>query len=356
MNNLQFPNSKASMPDFESVAQSVKVIKRSVPATGDGAYTYFADRIKLAATVADGLDKKITDALTSLPISLNSMKSVQPILQKIGEINETQRTGKISTEQGNAARAQLQGKLGNAVSSTITDFNHAATQLSETADRLSTYGKEIEVRLKDALDTETSNQARAKQDSDREGERLKMLEQRYEKLKAAVDEARGGPTEDLVGLLPDEKELSSLVDVDAADAANPKVAAAKKSIEFTVKQVKKILTLVDKTIKFAQLIEIRDEVSKAVTAQRSVVEAAQERLRTAKATIAVLDTVKTAGASMTSLAAETTKLATAFFSFATTLRDLNNQPVTADTLAKIVSDMEFYVEQARGARNKVILT
>lgn len=356
MSPLQFSNSKASMPDFEAVARSVKVIKRSVSATNDGAYTYFADRIKLAATVADELDKTITDALASLPKSLSNMKSVQPILQKIGEIDEAQRTGKISTEQGNAARTQLQGKLGNTVSSTITDFNEAATQLSTPADRLSTYGKEIEVRLKDALDTETSNQARSKQDSDREGERLKTLENRYEKLEAAVDEARGGPTEDLVGLLPDEKELSSLVDVDEADAANPKVAAAKKAIEFAVKQVKKILALVDKTIKFEQLKEIRDELSKAVTAQRSVLEAAQDRLQTANATIAVLDTVKTAGASMTLLAAETTKLSTAFFSFATTLRDLDNQPVTADTLAKIVSDMEFYVEQARGARNKVILT
>lgn len=216
--------------------------------------------------------------------------------------------------------------------------------------------KIIEERLKDAIATETSNQTRAKQDVEREGARLKTIEERYEKLKAAVDEARGGPTEDLVGLIPDKEELSSLVDVGAADAAAPQVAIAKKSIKLAVEQIKKILLLVDKTMKFAQLTEIRDEVFNAVTAQRRVVEAAQERLRMENVTLTVLDTVKTAGASMTSLAAETNKLATAFISFATTLRDLNNQPVTADTLEKIVNDMEFYVEQARGARNKVILT
>lgn len=238
----------------------------------------------------------------------------------------------------------------------INDFNAAATELFERADRLSTYGQEIEERLKDAIATETSNQTRAKQDVEREGARLKTLEERYEKLKAAVDEARGGPTEDLVGLIPDKEELSSLVDVGAADAAAPQVAIAKKSIKLAVEQIKKILLLVDKTMKFAQLTEIRDEVFNAVTAQRRVVEAAQERLRMENVTLTVLDTVKTAGASMTSLAAETNKLATAFISFATTLRDLNNQPVTADTLEKIVNDMEFYVEQARGARNKVILT
>lgn len=357
MNSIQFSNSKASIPDFESVAQFVKAIKRGVPATSDGAYTYFADKIKLAATVADGLDKKITDVLTSLPNSLNHMKSAQPILKKIGEIDEAERSGQISTEKANAARAALQAKLGDAVSSTITDFNDAATKLSEPADRLSTYGQEIEVRLKDATETQTSNQARAQQDVEREGARLQTLEERYEKLKEAVDKARGGPTEDLVGLIPDEKELSSLLDVGPADAAAPQVAAAKKSIELALKQIKKILAVVDKTIEFEQLTELRDEVFNAVTEQRRVVEAAQERLRTENATLTLLaTTVTTVGASMTSLATETNKLATAFFSFATTLRDLNNQPITADTVASIVNDMEFYLEQARGARNNVILT
>lgn len=59
---------------------------------------------------------------------------------------------------------------------------------------------------------------------------------------------------------------------------------------------------------------------------------------------------------MTALAAETTKLSTEFFSFAATLRDLNNQAVTADTLMEIINDMEFYLKQARDARNKVILS
>ncbi|MEV3818088.1 alpha-xenorhabdolysin family binary toxin subunit B [Aeromonas salmonicida] len=353
---MQLSNSKAIIPNFESVAQSVTTIKRSVPATSDGAYSYFIDRLKLAATVADNLNQEISNALTLLPTSLNSMKAVQPLQHKIGEIDEAQRTGKIPTEQANTARAQLQGKLSNAVSSTLTDFDNAATKLSESADRLSTFGKETEVRLKDAIATETANHERLKQDVDRESARLKTLKERYDTLAAAVDEARGGPTEDLVGLLPDEKELSSLLDAGPEDAAAPEVGAAKKAIELAVKQIKKILAVVDKTIKFEQLTQMRDEVSKAATTQASVVKAFQESLRAENATLALLDTIGTAGTSMTALATETTKLSTEFFSFAATLRDLNNQAVTADTLMEIINDMEFYLKQARDARNKVILS
>jgi hypothetical protein len=353
---MPFSNSKAIIPNFESVAQSVTTIKRSIPATSDGAYSYFTDRLKLAATVADNLNQEISNALTLLPTSLNNMKAVQPLQQKIGEIDEAQRTGKISTEQANTARAQLQGKLSNAVSSTLTDFDNAATKLSESADRLSTFGKETEVRLKDAIATETANHERLKQDVDRESARLKTLKERYDTLAAAVDEARGGPTEDLVGLLPDEKELSSLLDAGPKDAVAPEVGAAKKVIELAVKQIQKILAVVDKTIKFEQLTQMRDEVSKAAMEQASVVEAFQESLRAENATLAMLDTIGTAGTSMTALATETTKLSTEFFSFVATLRDLNNQAVTADTLMEIINDMEFYLKQARDARNKVILS
>ncbi|MFQ2266703.1 hypothetical protein ACK321_11630 [Aeromonas hydrophila] len=353
---MQLSNSKAIIPNFESVAQSVATIKRSVPATSDGAYSYFADRINLAATVADNLNQEISNALTLLPTSLNNMKAVQQLQQKIGEIDEAQHTGKISTEQANAARTQLQGKLSNAASSTLTDFDNTATKLSESAERLSTFGKETAVRLKDATATETANHERLKQDVDRESARLKTLKDRYAKLAAAVDEARGGPTEDLVGLLPDEKELSSLLDAGPEDAAAPEVGAAKKAIELAVKQIKKILAVIDKTIKFEQLTQIRDEVFKAATTQASVVETFQESLRAVNATLAQLDTIGMAGTSMTALATETTKLSTELFSFVATLRDLNNQAVTVDSLMDLINDMEFYLKQARDARNKVILT
>jgi hypothetical protein len=353
---MQFSNSKASIPNFQSVAQSVQTIKRSVPAMSDGAYSYFTDYLKFTANVADDLNQEINNALALLPTSLNNMKVVQPLLQKIGEIDEAERRGEISTEQANTAQAQLQGKLSNAVSSTLTDFNNAATKLSESADRLSQFGKETEVRLKAPIATETPNHERLKQDVDRESARLKTLKERYDTLAAAVDEARGGPTEELVGLLPDEAEMSSLLDAGPGDAAAPEVAVAKKSIELTVKEIKKILAAVDKIIKFEQLTQMRDEVGKAVTTQRIVVEAFQERLRAQNATLSQLDKIGTVRTSMTTLATETTKLSTAFFSFATTLRDLNNQVVTADTLMTIINDMEFYLNQARDARNQVILS
>lgn len=356
MSTVQFPNSKDSIPDFKSLAQSVKSIKRSAPAASDGDYIYFADKFKLASTVADELDKQITDALTSLPGSLDNMRAVPTIIGQIGEIDEFERAGKVPTDKAAIARAQLQAKLSTAVSSTIKDFEAATTKLSEPVDRLSNYAQEIEVRQKDALVTETSNQPRAKGDVEREDARLKTLEDRYDKLKSAVDKARGGPTEDLVELLPDEKELSSLVDVKAEDAAAPEVAAAKKAIELAVKQVKKILKLVDKTVEFTQLTEMCNEVHKAVTAQRSLTEAAQERLQRANAMLADLDTFKTTGVSMALLAAEASKLVTAFSSFATKLQDLDSQPVTADTLKGLAGNMGSYLKEARAARNSVILT
>jgi len=355
MSTVQFPNSKASIPDFDSLAQSVKSIKRSAPAARDGAYTYFTDLLKLASTVADELDKQITDALTSLPGSLGNIKAVPAIMEQIGKIDESERTGKIPTDKAAIGRAQLQAKLGTAVSSTIKDFNAATTKLSEPIARLSNYAQRIEVRQKDTLATETSDQTRAKGDVAREDARLKTLEERHDKLNSAVDKARGGPTEDLVELIPDEEELSSLVDVEAEDAAAPEVAAAKKAVELSVKQVKKMLKLVDKTIEFIQLTKMRDEVYKAVKAQRSLKEAAQERLQTANTTLALLDTFKTTGVTMASLAAEASKLVTAFSTFATRLQELDGQPVTADTL-KGLENMESYLKDARAARNSVILT
>ncbi|MCA2694137.1 MULTISPECIES: alpha-xenorhabdolysin family binary toxin subunit B [unclassified Microcystis] len=356
MSTMQFSNSKASIPNFQSVADSVKTIKRSVPAISDGAYPYLTDRLTLAAVVADDLETKITETLALLPVSLDATKVVQELLQDIGKIDEAQRTGQISTEQANTERAQLQGELNDAVSSLLTDFNNAATKLSEFANRLSKFGEETEVRLKDAIATETANNERLKQDVDRESARLKTLKERYDKLCAAVDKARGTPTKDIVGLLPDEKELSSLLDAGLGDAAAPEVAVAKKSIELAIGQIKSILAVVDKTIKFNQLAQMRNEVNKALTTQRTVVDAFQQRLQAQNATLSLRETIGTAVASMTALATETTKLSTAFFSFATTLRDLNNQAVTEDTLMTIINDMEFYVNQARNERHKVILS
>lgn len=356
MNTVQFPTAKVEIPDFDTLAKSVKTIKRSVPATSDAAYSYFADRLKLADSVVDDLDKQVTNALTSLPPSLNGAKQVQAILENITKINASEQAGTIPADKAAAARGQLQGKLGEAVSSTIQDFGAAATALSEPADRLSGYARVIEPRLEEATKTETSNQTRAIADAEREGNRLTILEERLAKLDAAVDAARGGPTEDIVALIPDEKELSSLLDLGAADAAAPEVAVAKKSIEMAVAQIKKVLALVDKTIKFVQLTELRNQVFAAASAQRKVEDAAQARLRAANSTLTVLDTVKAAGVAMASVAAETNKLATVFAGFVTQLQSLEGEQVTADTLTKSITDMESYLKRSREARNKVILT
>jgi hypothetical protein len=355
MSTVQFPISEAIIPDFDSIAKAIKAIKGSVASASDGPYSYFADKFKLASTVAVQLDRQIRDALTSLPVSLGNMRGVAPILEKISEIDEAERAGDISTDKAAIARAQLQARLGTAVSSTLTAFSDA-TKLSEPAGRLTNYAREIEARLPEAVDSETSNQARATADVERESARLNTLQQRYDKLLLAVEKARGGPTEDLVGLLPDTNELSSLLDVGAADAAAPQVTAVKKAIELAVNQIRNILKLVDNMIEFQQLTELRDEVSKAVQAQRQVTEAAQERERTAKATLTQLETFKTTGESMTLLAAETNKLVTAFSSFATQIQNLDGKPIAANTIEGILPNMESYLEQARKAINNVILT
>ena len=355
MSPVQFPTSEASIPDFESIAQSIKAIKRSVPAASGNSYTYFADRFKLAGTVADELDKQITSALTGLPGSLSQLKGVPTVLQQISKIDEAERAGEVPTDKAAIARAQLQAKLGTAVSATVTGFSEAATRLSEPASRLANYAREIGVRQTDAAATEASNQERAQSDVERESARLNILEDRYEKLRAAVDEARGEPTEDLVGLLPDSKELSSLVDIGAADAAAPEITAAKKAIEQAVEMVKKTMALIDKTIKFTQLTEIRDGIYKAVEAQRRVSEAAGERLRSGNALLNDLEIFRSTGTLMNSLAEEANKLVTTFSSFATALQDLDGKPVTADTLEQSVDKMESYLERSRSARNSVIL-
>ena len=356
MSTVQFPSSEASIPDFESIAKAVQAIKRSVPSASDGAYSYFADKFRLASTVADQLDRQIREALSKLPVSLDNMKRVPEILEQIGKIDEAERAGNLSTDRAAIARTQLQAKLGTEVSSTLNAFSEAPTKLSDPANRLTNYARDIEARLPDAVASETSKQARAKADVERESARLNTLLERYEKLKLAVDKARGGPTEDLAGLLPDKEELSSLLDVGAADAAAPKVGAAKKAAEFAANQIKKILKLVDKTIELQQLTQLRDEVYKAVEAQRTVTEAAQELERTANATLRDLETFKTTGESMTLLAAETNKLVTAFSSFATQIQDLDGKPIAANTIEGIVANMDSYLEQARKAINNVIPT
>lgn len=355
MSTAQFSSSKASIPDFEVVAQSIKAIKQSVLASKDGAYSYYADKFKLASAVANNLDKQIAKALISLPISLDNMKAVLKLLEAIGKIDAGERAGKIPTEKAAVARGQMQANLGNTVSSIIKDFNEVTAKLSEPADRLSNYARTIKVRLQETIATETSNQERAKRDVERESARLKTLEERYEKLKTATDEARGGPTDDLVGLVPDKNELLSLLDDETKDAATPKVVGAKKSIEIAIEQIKEIFELFEKTNKFTELAEVRDEIYSAVKAQRTVTEAAQERLRTENKALKEVDTYNTTVESMNSLAAETKKLVNAFSSFATKLQDMEGKQITADTLVRSFDDMEFYLEKARDAHNNVIV-
>ena len=101
MSKNQPPNLKDSLPNFQSMAESVKTIKRSVPETADGSYTYFADNCKLAAGIADNIDQQTRDALTSLPGSLNELEVVvEPILSQIEKIDRAEGCASVKKISG----------------------------------------------------------------------------------------------------------------------------------------------------------------------------------------------------------------------------------------------------------------
>lgn len=344
-----------SIPDFTLLARSIKAIKRNVPPSTASVYTYFADTFKIAASLADDIDRQITESLTSLPVSVADLKNTPAILLQLRQIDEAEQSGKITPEKAAAGRAQLQTKLATAFSSTINSLTGAASKLSDPVNRLARYAQELEIRLNDAVNTETANLARAKQDVERESARLKTLEDRYNKLVEAVDAARGGPTENIAGLLPDKDELASLVDIGAADAAAPEVAAAKKAIELAIEQMKKMLDMIDKTITFVQLTEMRDQVYKAVESQRTVLQGAQERLKKETDILRDLDSFRSVRESMNYVCEEAGKLSAAFSSFASALQSLPIPPNNADTLQEIINDLDSYLNQARSAHASVIL-
>ncbi len=355
MTIIQF-RSKISFPDMTLLAQSIKDINRAVNETEDGAYTYFADNIKMASTISGKLTNQVTAALTTLPGSLQNLNSVQAFAENIAKINDAEKAGKISENAAEQGRKQLQDRLNEGLSSVITSFENNSDALAESRERLSNYSAKIDVRIKDALSTEEANQKRAKADSDRENNRLATLEARLVKLDDAVDKNRGGPTEDFASILPDEKELSSLLDIGATDAAAPEVAAAKKAVEAAVAEIKKVLKVVDKTIKFIQLSEMRDEMFTATQEQRKIVNATTKTLDAINTTLRVLDTTNSAGKSMETAAEEVNKMVETFSGFVEDLKNLDGKQITETTMSSLFDTMNKYLEQVRTAQNKVILT
>jgi hypothetical protein len=356
MSIIQNPNKVISIPDFNSITQSIKTINRAVPAIENGVYSYFTDSIKLASTIANNLTNQMTDALTSLPTTLENLKLVEGFASNIEKINNAVKTGEIDEKMADIGRNQLQAKLNDAASLIILKFDQYGDELSESAQRLAKYSDRIEVRLIDASATETANQARAKADFDRESARLTTLETSLSELNKAVDEKRGGPAEDLLALIPDEKALSSLIDVGAADAAAPEVAAAKKTIELAVSEIKKVLEVVDKTIEFVQLANIRDEIFKATQAQREVLNAVVKRLKDTKNTIAELDYINTTGEAMATAATEVNKMVLTFSKFVNDIQNLDGKQITAALISGLYDSMNSYLDLVRKSQNNVILT
>ncbi len=355
MSIIEFPNKDKSLPDMNAISQSIKTINRAVPAVQDGAYSYFADSIKMGSTIAENINTQITDALTILPTSLHKLKSVEAFATNIAKINASEKAGEIDADTSAKGRKQLEDKLNEGVSSIITSFESNSNDLSESAGRLSNYSNKVDVRLKDALSTETASHERAKSDAERESARLSTLEARYEKMKASVDEKRGGPTDELIDIIPDEKELSSLLDVGAEDAAAPEVAAAKKGVELAVAEIKKVLEVIGKTIEFVQLANIRDEIFKAMEAQRKVSNATAENLRAIDKTFGELDTVKSAGDAMATAGGEVNKMVVTFSSFVESLKNMDGKEITEDTISSMYDSMNSYLEQVCKANNNVIL-
>lgn len=355
MSTIESSNKDNSLPDMNAISQSTKAINRAVPVTQDGAYSYFADSMNMGSTVAVKINEQITDALTTLPTSLQKLKSVDAFAKNIAKINASEKAGEIDSATAAKGRKQLEDRLNEGVSSVITNFVSSSNDLSESAERLSNYSKKIVLRLKDANSTEIANQERTKLDAERESERLSTLEARYEKMKEAVDEKRGGPLEDFISIIPDEEELSSLMDLGAEDAAAPEVAAAKKAVELAVKQIKKVLEVVEKTIEFVQLADIRDEVFKASQAQRKISNETNERLRTINETLGKLGTIKAASDAMETTGDEVGKMASTFSSFVDSLKNLDGEELTEATITNLYDSMNGYLEKVRKANNQVIL-
>lgn len=355
MSNIKTLKNVNSVPDMEAIAQSIKTINRSVPATEDGAYTYFADNMKQASVVAENVTVQITEALTTLPTSLQGLKVVEAFAANIEKVNKAEKDGDVDAETAKKGRAQLQDKLNEQLSLIFTSFSESADNLSESANRLSGYAKKNEVRIKDAFSTETANHERAKSDQERESNRLDTLESRYEKLNEAVDEKRGGPLEDLIAIIPDEEELSGLMDVGAEDAAAPEVAAAKKAVELSISQIKKVLAVAEKTIEFMQLAEIRDEVFKATQAQRKIANASAERLREANNKIGGLLIVKSAGSAMSKTGDEVGKIVATFLSFVNDLKNMNGKGISESGISNSYDNMDSYLTRLRKAKSEVIL-
>ena len=169
---------------------SIKTINRSVPAIADGAYSYFADSVNQASTVADNVNTQITDALTTLPTALQNLKAVEAYAANIAKVNAAEQNGDIDAETAAAGRKQLVERLNEGATTVATSFNNSANDLSESATRLTGYSDKLHVRVEDAKSTETSNHERAKEDVDRESARVNTLQARYDTLKEAVDEKR----------------------------------------------------------------------------------------------------------------------------------------------------------------------
>jgi len=349
-------NNENVLPDMNAIAQSIKTIRRAVPATQDGAYTYFADDINIASTIADTLESQVNDALIKLPISIKKLKSAEAFTLGIEKINNAEKAGEIDAKTADAGRQQLESRLTESVSSVIIDFTNSANDLSETARRLSKNSDKVDIRRKDAVATETSNFDRATSDFKRENARVDTLQATLDKLNNAVDESRGGPTEDLVSLIPDEKELSSLLDVGAEDAAAPEVAAAKKAVELAVAEMKKVLAVVDKTIEFIHLTELRDQVFDALQAQRKISNAAAERVRVASNTLGVLGTIAIAGVAMGTASDEVQKMVSAFSNFTREVKNLDGKEITEATISPLCNPMDSYLAQLSIAHNNVILS
>jgi hypothetical protein len=350
-------NSKGmNLPDMDSLMNSIKTINRAVPALSNSAYSYFNDTLKMSSTIAEEIDTKVSDALVILPTSLEKMKSAESFAQSIAKINALEKEGSISADQADAAREQLEVRLNDSLSSTINSFSDHATRLTDSSDRLAVYANKITVRLKDANSTETANFDRAKKDADRENERVKILEARYEKLREAADEKRGGPLDEFTDIIPDGKELSSLLDVGAGDAAAPEAAAAKKAVELAVTEMKKMLESLKGVIKFMEIADLRDEAFKALQAQRKVANAASDLLKAENEKMGELDTVQSAGDAIGTVAKEVDKIASTFSSFVSSLKNLDGKEVDDDTISKLFDSMSSYLDQVRTDKNHVILT
>ena len=171
-----------------------------------------------------------------------------------------------------------------------------------------------------------------------------------------MDEKRGGPVDELLEIMPDEEELSGLLDVGAEDAAAPEVAAAKKAVEVAVKQIKKVLGVINKVVEFEQLVSMRDEIFKALEAQREVSNAASDRLRTANAILGQLGKIQTASDAMNDISEQLNKIVSAFTKFDNNLKNLDGQQIEEDTITNLYEPMKNYLDRVRKAKNNVILS